>query len=252
MESAGISPVASMCIASSMQSTETETLRRHWSSMVFSTMNCKTTCFGSICLMHVTTYSVSLSESGMGGEVWNTLPSDANSGIVWIMEDCWLLFMVVEDVSFSCIPLAMASWQGKVVVVGVVVDQRDNNHHHQEDLDLPLLLQNNHHHHDDVLLPTLHHHNILVAINNHYHHLQDQDNHIHNTVTINVQTDDPYDHHHHHRLPTRQHRSPKNLSMQQHPPPSPRSRERARQPFISLHPNMSVVEIFWVYGVSIK
>mmetsp|Transcript_13709 Transcript_13709/g.17882 ORF Transcript_13709/g.17882 Transcript_13709/m.17882 type:complete len:211 (+) Transcript_13709:167-799(+) len=78
--SQAISPDA-LKVSDSLSSTNTVTLSKRWSSIVFWTLNCKTTCFWKMCFVHVTKYSVSLSVSGTGKDDRKARPNEANSGI---------------------------------------------------------------------------------------------------------------------------------------------------------------------------
>mmetsp|Transcript_11449 Transcript_11449/g.33752 ORF Transcript_11449/g.33752 Transcript_11449/m.33752 type:complete len:220 (+) Transcript_11449:418-1077(+) len=80
--SAAISPATSNTTESA--SIWTVTLSSLWSSMVFWTWNCSTTCSSQMCLMHRTTYSASGSVSSTGGLVRKTRPSPASSGMAYM------------------------------------------------------------------------------------------------------------------------------------------------------------------------
>mmetsp|Transcript_22266 Transcript_22266/g.46268 ORF Transcript_22266/g.46268 Transcript_22266/m.46268 type:complete len:256 (+) Transcript_22266:53-820(+) len=76
----GTTPLT-VSIPSSPPSVATVTLSSLWLSTVFWTLNWRTTPVGKMCLTQRTTYSVSLSVRGTGGEDLKTLPRSASSGI---------------------------------------------------------------------------------------------------------------------------------------------------------------------------
>mmetsp|Transcript_26568 Transcript_26568/g.73055 ORF Transcript_26568/g.73055 Transcript_26568/m.73055 type:complete len:276 (+) Transcript_26568:574-1401(+) len=83
--SVAISPEAEKT-SDSLSSTRTVTLSSRCSSMVFWTLNCRTTWFWNMCLTHCTTYSVSDSVSITGVDDRKARPNDASSGIAYTTE----------------------------------------------------------------------------------------------------------------------------------------------------------------------
>mmetsp|Transcript_17788 Transcript_17788/g.38428 ORF Transcript_17788/g.38428 Transcript_17788/m.38428 type:complete len:200 (-) Transcript_17788:2218-2817(-) len=77
--SAATSPATSKHSLSPSMATVQLTSR--WSSTVFWMRNCKMMCSGMTCLTQRTTYSVSSSDSSVGGDDRKTRPRDASSGM---------------------------------------------------------------------------------------------------------------------------------------------------------------------------